>query len=117
MKNSEVKRLILEGRLPPKSKFVGYIVTKLISDEFLGSIQDKGDSYIWGWMRLPHKAIRFKTEDAAKKMAEEYGKDAIVEGLLETNKQFIVLSEFSDEEKDRIRKEMAEFAQNHKGGS
>ena len=81
--------LIEELNLPPDSKFLGYVIHRPSSDEFLVKREKRpsSDAYLWT-SAGPDTAMRFQNPNQAASLVKKYGKGAVVGGLFETSNEY-----------------------------
>ena len=91
----EIKHIIKELELPKTTKFKGYVVKLLETDEFLITANYKIEdeiSYTWGI--TPETAKVFKKREKAIKEVKEYNKYGVTLCLLlDIGKQYLVMPE------------------------
>lgn len=87
-----IQDFILEHNLPSSSKFLGYIVALLETDEFLAVIHDDGLSVAKGIVKTPSLAKVFDLIDDALNAAKEFSYSVDVCILFDIDDQYAVIS-------------------------
>ena len=87
----DLKHFINEFDLPAETKFIGYAIHLVDSDEFLYKHQIKKDHFITkSWCTSPEKAEKFQSFKKVTKVRDELQTDAIVVWMFDIGKQLIV---------------------------
>lgn len=92
-----IEEIYKEFDLPDDSKFLGYVVNIVESDEYVAKFEDTPDLTNIAYAKVPDLGLRFdgisEALEVGKKVAEKYKTDICL--LFETSKQFRVIPTFT----------------------
>lgn len=85
------QRLKKEIGLPSATKYLGYVLNRIESDEYLADYRRNGIAEHWAWTGAPHYAKRYKDLKQIRRIQQGYKKGLTgVCYLFETPDQFLV---------------------------
>lgn len=86
----DLNDFVNEFELPKTTKFIGYGVHLVDSDEFLHSYKINKEVILKSWCQLPDEATTFKSLKKANRIKNEVKPEAIVVWMFDIGKQIIV---------------------------
>lgn len=82
LQQTSIKEVLSELGLPPASIFMGYVIHRPDTDEFVAAAIENEEMSSWIWTQFPQKAHSFKSFDEAYSLAKTYIKAPLCVGLL-----------------------------------
>lgn len=82
LQQTSLQEVLSELGLPPTSIFLGYVIHRPDTDEFVAAAIENEEMSSWIWTQFPQTAHSFKSFDKAYALAKAYIKAPLCVGLL-----------------------------------